>query len=180
MKIALSIVLAGVMFSFTPVAKAVTIGFDELSTGQDVLNFYSGLGVFFSSGWIVSSPDVYLEPDGKSAEISGVGTLNAPLGLSGAFTSFYYSGGPLTVTFYDQEDGLGSVVASLNLAGQLDFTPAGDAFPIFKSVVFDSAAGNRIDAFNNNDFGLVVPEPGAVGLSLIGVAGLILARWRAH
>ena len=50
MRIVFALILIGTMLAFTPLAKAapiVGIGFGELSSGQDVLDFYSGLGVFF-------------------------------------------------------------------------------------------------------------------------------------
>ena len=107
-------------------ADPITISFDQLTVGEDVLNYYNGGlgslgtgpgpsdGVIFSPGWIVGPPDVYSNPSGKSAAISGVATVDIPGGWSGP-TSFYYLGAGGTVSFYSQENGLGTLVGQLVL-----------------------------------------------------------------
>ena len=110
-----------------------------------------------------------------SAEISGLVAFNIPDGWLG-LTGFYYLGGPLTVRFYEEEGGLGSLVGTLDLPGSVDFDATGGAFPLFRSAVFDSASGNRIDTLING--GLPIPEPGSLELALVVAAGVLLARYR--
>ena len=145
-----------------------------MQVGEDVLNYYNGgfgslgtgpgpsFGVIFAPGWIAGPPDVYGSPGGKSAAISGTGIMNVPAGWSGA-VSFYYFGAPLAVDFYDQQNGLGALVGTLNLPPEGSFFPAGAALPLFRSAVFLSG-GDNIDALTNGGF--VVPEPGTVQLWL--------------
>jgi len=168
---------------------ATTISFDQLQAGEDVLNYYNGglgsmgsgpgpsAGVIFSPGWIAGPPDAYSAPGGKSAAISGTATVNVPAGWSGP-TSFYYLGGPLTVTFYSQQNGLGSLLGTLNAPGESIFFPTGLSLPLFQSAVFLAPNGDRIDAFTNGGF--VVPEPGTVQLCLlaVGILSLIALRLR--
>lgn len=166
-------------------AGLITISFDALQTGEDVLNYYNGgfgslgsgpgpsLGVVFSAGWIVGPPDVYGAPGGKSAGLSATAIMDVP-GWSGP-VSFYYSGGPLVVDFYSGQNGNGSLLGTLDLSGEASFTPAGIIVGPFESAVFESS-GDQIDALTNGAF--VVPEPSAFELSLLGVGLLKLAALR--
>jgi len=184
--------IAGIL-ALTASAKAgiVTISFDGLKSGEDVLGFYNGgfgsegsgpgpsLGVIFAPGWIADPPDVYGYVDGKSALISGTATMNVPDGWSGA-VSFYYLGAPLVVSFYDQQNGLGTLVGTLSLGGDLEFDPAGaHHLPLFRSAVF-SSSGDRIDALTEGAF--VIPEPGTAQLLLlaVGVFSLTALSRRLH
>jgi hypothetical protein len=178
-----ALVLAGFLIlpANTNAGPITTISFDDLQTGEDVLNYYNGglgslgsgpgpsLGVIFSPGWIVSPPDVYDgEPGGKSAYISGAATMDVPAGWSGP-VSFYYFGGPLVVDFYSDQGGTGSLVQTLSLPGSDFFDPAGNAVPFFESAVFKSS-GDRIDALTNG--ALVIPEPSTFQLFLLGILGI--------
>ena len=167
-----------------------TISFDGLQTGEDVLNYYNGglgsmgsgpgpsLGAIFSPGWIVGPPDVYEGPlSGESVGLSSTAIMNVPAGWSGP-VSFYYSGAPLVVDFYDGLNGAGTLVGTLNLPGAMLFTPDGDTLPFFKSAVFEpGAGGDRIDALTNGAF--VIPEPSVFQLSLAGIGLLILTALRS-
>ena len=186
-----SFLIAGIL-ALTASAKAgiVTISFDGLESGEDVLGYYNGgfgsegsgpgptLGVIFAPGWIAGPPDVYGYVDGKSALISGTATMNVPDGWSGA-VSFYYLGAPLVVGFYDQQNGLGTLVGILSLGGDLEFNPAGADLPLFRSAVF-SSSGDRIDALTEGAF--VTPEPDTAQLLLlaVGVFSLIALGRRLH
>jgi hypothetical protein len=175
-------------------AAIISTSFDELQVGEGVLEFYNGgfgslgtgpgpnLFISFGPGWIAGLPDNYGAPGGKSAAISAVAVVNLHQGFAG-ITSFYYTGAPLVVDFYDQESGLGTLVREFSLPlafGGVNFGGvAGGNVPFFKSVVFRST-GNRIDQLT---FGSqVVPEPGTLEFSLPGVAVLSLAglsrSWR--
>ena len=135
--------LAGIL-SLTASAKAgiVTISFDELQVGEEVLNYYNGgfgslgtgpgpnFGVSFYSAWIAEPPDVYGHPGRRSAEISGDAIMNVAGDWSAdwiGYVSFYYFGAALEVDFYDQQNGLGNLLATWNLPAvqALDFNPAG-------------------------------------------------------
>jgi len=186
--------IAGIL-TLTASAKAgiVTISFDGLKSGEDVLGFYNGgfgsegsgpgltLGVIFAPGWIAGPPDVYDGyADGESAAISGTATMNVPDGWSGV-VSFYYQGAPLVVNFYDQENGLGTLVGTLNLpAAGGSFMPAGADLPLFRSAVFSSSGDDRIDALTEGAF--VLPEPDTAQLLLlaVGVFSLTALSRRLH
>jgi hypothetical protein len=173
-----AVLLAGIL-TLPAIANAgiITIGFDELQVGEDVLNYYNGgfgslgtgpgpsYGVSFAPGWIAGPPDVYGAPDGKSAAISGQAIMNVSAGWSGP-VSFYYMGSPLVVDFFDQQNGLGNLVGTLTLPAEVSFFPAGDALPLFRSAVFTST-GDRIDALTNGQF--VVPEPATAQFFLLGM-----------
>jgi len=186
---ALVFVLSGV---FATTARAVaTISFDQLQVGEDVLNYYNGgfgnmgsgpgpsAGVIFSPGWIAGPPDTYGTPGGKSAAISGTAIVNVPAGWFGP-TSFYYLGGPLTVNFYSQQNGLGSSLGTLNSPEESNFFATGLSIPLFQSAVFLAPNGDRIDALTNGAF--VVPEPGTVQLLLLaaGFSRLIALRLKTR
>jgi hypothetical protein len=170
----------------------ITISFDALQTDEDALNYYNGgfgsmgsgpgssLGVIFSPGWIAGPPDVYLAPGGKSAGLSSTAIMDVPAGWSGLF-SFYYSGAPLVVDFYDGLDGAGTLVKTLSLPDSSSvstlngFSPAGGDLPLFESAVFrPGASGDRIDALTSG--ALVIPEPSVFQLSLGGI-GLLSLIW---
>ena len=102
------------------------LSFNELQFGEDVLDYYNGgfggagsgpgpaLGLSFTPGLIAVEGDVYLDPDGKAAE------LDAPevvMNISGGFSGlvqFYVLGGPIDVAFYDELDGLGNLVGTIS------------------------------------------------------------------
>ena len=177
-----ALVLAGILIlaANTNADPITTISFDGLQTGEDVLNYYNGgfgslgsgpgpsLGVMFSPGWIVSPPDVYDEPGGKSAYINRSATMNMPNGWSG-LVSFYYLGGPLVVDFYSGPGGTGNLVQTLSLPGSDVFDPDGDKIPFFESAVFQSS-GDRIDALTHG--AQVIPEPSTLQLFLLGILGI--------
>jgi hypothetical protein len=196
MKTHASTFLIVAMLITTPGAEAAAIGasFNELQVGEDVLECYNGgfgnlgtgpgphEGISFGPGWIAGPPDNYGEPGGKSGGISRVAIVNLHQGFAGP-TGFYYIGAPLVVDFYDQENGLGTLVWEFDLppagGGQHFGGLAGGTVPFFKSEVFRST-GNRIDSLV---FGAQpLPEPGTLELSLLGVAVLSLAglsrSWR--
>jgi hypothetical protein len=182
----LCVLMAAALLIVTLQARGATIGFDELQTGEDVLDYYNGgfgslgtgpgpsSGVIFSTGWIVGSPDVYGALNGESAAILRTGLIDIPAGWSGP-TSFYYSGS-MQVNFYSQESGLGTLVGSLQLASEPSFFAAGATLPLFRSAVF--TGGGRIDALTNGFF--VIPEPAALKLLLVGfiVFSLAVLDWK--
>jgi len=186
-----ALLIVGIL-ALTAIARAgiVTISFDQLKSGEDVRDFYNGgfgnagsgpgpsLGVIFAPGWIAGPPDFYRDPEGKSAAISEITTMNVPDGWSG-IVSFYYLGGALVVDFYEEQNGVGPQVGTLNLLAVGEFLPAGNGdLPLFRSAVFRPSSGNRIDALTNGMF--VIPEPGTAQLLLlaVGVFSLrALRRW---
>jgi hypothetical protein len=169
-------------------ANEIVISFDELETGERVLEFYNGgngsdgtgpgpdMDVSFSSGWTAGSPDVYWNAaGGNSAEISGQSLVNMHTGWSG-MTSFYYSGEALEVSFYDAENGLGNRVGTWDLPAQAAFSATGEYVPLFFSAVFTSSGVNRIDALTNGS--AVIPEPTSLLLLSSGLGAIALAARR--
>jgi hypothetical protein len=179
------LLVATALLAFTlPCRGNAIIAFDQLQVGEDVLSYYDGGfgslgtgpgpadGAIFSPGWIVGPPDVYGLPSGKSAAISGTAVLNIPAGWSGD-TSFYYLGSGGVVSFYDRENGLGALIATLDLPPESNFFPAGEDPRLFQSMVFTMTGPTSIDALTNGGF--VVPEPVTLKLLLCGVTVLGLA-----
>lgn len=176
-----------VTFATNATASIITIGFDPLANGETVLEYYNhgfgGMGsgpgpdlsVSFSPDWVASPPNVYRALGGNSAAFAGTAMINFHEGWAGP-TSFYYQASALAVRFYAGENASGSLVATLNL-GPGDFAPTGLSTGItpFHSAVFVSS-GARIDALTNG--AEVIPEPGGLALTIIGLATLGLAAVR--
>jgi hypothetical protein len=186
MRIQFGMAAAAMILTFASDATAgiITISFDALASGEDVLEYYDGgsgslgsgpgpaMGVSFLPGWIVSPPDVYSTPGGKSVAFTGSATINFHQGWAG-ITSFYYLGSDLTVSFYDAEDGLGNLLDTLSLHPSATFLPAGGDVSTLRSAVFTSTGG-RIDALTNG--AQVIPEPAGFILSMIGLAVVRMLR----
>jgi hypothetical protein len=138
----LALAIAGGVSLSTNAAAGTVISFDQLQVGEDVLNYYNGGmgsmgsgpgpadGVIFSAGWIAGLPDAYNAPGGKSVAISGTATVNVPPGWVEP-TSFYYSGGPLTVSYYSQPNGLGTLLGTRSEPGSPFFSQRARTFHSF-------------------------------------------------
>jgi hypothetical protein len=85
------------------------------------------------------------------------------------------------VDFYDQESGFGNLLATWNLPPEsyASFPPYRKGVQLFRSAVFHTAGIDHIDSLTNG--ALVIPEPVAGQLSLLGIVGICsliaLRRW---
>ena len=72
--------------------------------------------------------------------------------------------------FYAQQDGSGKLVDTWSLLPNSGTDGVGGVLPLFRSAVFHSDDGNRINYLTNGAY--VVPEPGAMQLFLLGIVGV--------
>jgi len=175
---ALRFLLVAIVFTVVN-AKADPLGvfslsFNELQFGEDVLEYYNGgfggagsgpgpaAGISFTPGLIAVAGDVYLDPDGKAAELDAPEVImNVSDGFSG-LVQFYLLGGPIDVAFYDELDGLGNLVGTISSPG---FEPVGEILPQFHSAVLSGTTGiTRIDVLLGGppDSPRLLPEPSAL------------------
>jgi hypothetical protein len=164
----------------------VTLDFNNLQVGEQVLGYYNGgfgsvgtgpgpmYGITFTSDF-VTVPQGVFGPPLRAEELTGnSGTVDITPAFAGFF-SFYYanSDGSASVSLYSGLDGGGTLLDTIPLAQAAAFTPAGkfEALP-FESAVFSGTAGELI--FDNITFGggLVVPESSSI--SLLWIALLVV------
>lgn len=194
----LTLVLAPTVFSLSAAAFPLSLTFEGLNDGEAVLEFYNGgtgsagsigpnVGVSFSAsaqafifGSLAPSPVTVLQFAGGSGFLNIPGGADATEGFS-----FYYGAadGPVTVTLYSDEDGGGSVLATLNLDPSIFPLPLFDIAGVFtsqtvKSVFFSGPEGTLYDTVTFG--GQVLPEPGSASLMLAGGALLLLVRRRTR
>jgi hypothetical protein len=172
----------------------VSLNFNDLQIGEEVLGFYNGglgsldtgpgpdLGITFTSDFVTVPFGVFGPPELSEQLTSDSGTMNVAAGFSGG-VSFYYatvSGVPGSVLLYSGLDGTGSLVASLALPEDGGFEANGlGVFPPFRSAVFN---GNGLMLDNITlapGGGLVIPEPSSISLLWIGLATFFIIARRA-
>lgn len=200
------------LLSVVASAGTVTLTFEGLQAGEYVNNFYNGgtgslgssgtnYGIGFSIGTACLDSDVpggncnsANEPSPETVLDFGDSTgaiMNVYAGFTTGFSFFYAANEPGYVTVYDDLDGTGNILATLNLDKNLPcgvgdptgyyacWVPIGVTFDgIAKSVNFGGAA--RFIAFDNITLGSDtpgrVPEPGSMmllGSGLLGLAGVV-------
>lgn len=166
----------------------ITLDFNSLQLGEQVLNYYDGgfgslgtgpgpnLGITFTSDFVTVDQGVFAPPALGEELTSASGTMNVNGGFSGPFSFYYINSAPGTsAELFSGPDGTGMEVGSLSLTPEPGFFPAGDIFSNFESVVFLSTSGGLV--IDNVTFGgIVVPEPSMLVLFALGLAGL--GFWR--
>jgi hypothetical protein len=171
----------------------VSLDFNDLQIGEEVLGYYSGgsgslntgpgpdvgLGITFTSDFVTVPFGVFGPPELSEQLTSDSGTMNVAAGFSGGL-SFYYatmSGIPGSLLLYSGLDGSGSLVGSLLLPEVGGFEAAGlEQLTPFKSAVFNGN-GLMLDNITFAPGGeLVIPEPSSISLLWIGLAAIFIAR----
>lgn len=169
-------------------AAPIVLSFDGLQPNEGVAEFYNGgfgslgsgpgpgLGVSFSPGWTLTPAG--LPP--PAIQASGMAIVNIHGGWVGTTSWYALTGNGVAVRFFDQEDGLGSLIGALTIGPAAFFTPAGATLPMFRSIVFDSMGTYQVDTLVNGAF--VVPEPETWRLVAFGMLGwaVVVRRSRAR
>jgi hypothetical protein len=162
----------------------VTLNFNTLIVGEQVLNYYDGGFGSLGSGpgpnfGVTFTPDVVIVPEGvpfgnvlQGAQVSSGGIMDVNGGFSGPF-SFYYSSGSGAVQLFSGLDGSGTQVGTIALAPEAGFFPAGNPEPFFESAVFQ-LSGPSVIIDDVTFGGIVVPEPALAALMAMGIGVLIL------
>lgn len=183
-------------------ANPVVLDFEGIAapgTNAAIGNFYSGLGVTFSSNALaINGYNGSAEPTPTSVLFflqGAAATLNYAAGFDTGF-SFYFSSNTTdgNIQVFDGLNGTGNVLASIALPSQASsncpsgstgtyctWTPIGVSFAgTAKSINFGGAA--NFIAFDNVTFGSAVPgvpEPSTYALMALGLAGIgFVARRR--
>jgi hypothetical protein len=174
--------LALAVAALAPPAAAVPIvslTFDELQPGEDVLSFYAGgfgslasgpgpnYGVTFSPG-VISESLGNVSPNEASFQQGAILDLATP--FTGLF-SFYHMGDAGSVHFFSGPNGTGSLVSTLAVPSSAGFFPVSDLLPLFRSAVWEVPGSIDTVTFGAS----VVPEPPVVVSLGIGLGALALA-----
>jgi hypothetical protein len=173
----------------------VSLGFNDLQVGEEVLGYYDGgfgnlgsgpgpnLGITFTIDFVTVAQGVFGPPFQAEELTSTSGIMNvlpAFGGTGGTFSFYYTNSGPDdgVVNLYSGLDGSGSLVATIPLLPTAGFVAASplEGLPLpFESAIFTGAAGALV--FDNITFsppgiGPVIAEPSSVSLLLIGLLGV--------
>lgn len=183
----------------------IVLNFEGIGNLNPVGNFYAGLGITFSPATLAivdsdagGSGNIANEPSPDTVMFfldANNAILNYAAGFTTGFSFFYSSSEPATVTVWDDVNGGGNLLGSLNLNAQAFgcpgdptgafacWAPVGVAFAgTAKSINFGGTA-NQV-AFDNITFGTdtpVVPEPAtwAMLITGFGLVGSAMRRRRA-
>jgi hypothetical protein len=179
------------LYTFSALSSAadpVTLTFNNLQVGEEVLDYYNGgfgslgtgpgpnEGVSFTSD-LVTVPEGVFGPPLRAEELTGTsGTMDLTPSFTGPF-SFYYtdSGAPGSVTLYSGPDGTGTPQAPIFLTPATIFSPAGGLTAPFESAVFSAAPGTLV--IDNVTFGAyVIREPSSIVLLFTGLVAAWLGK----
>ena len=151
--------------------------FSGIPPGEDVGNFYAGVGVSMTGFTVVLGGVMGLND--QSARVSPGAILNSADGIT--LLSFYLDGGPMELEVYSGAWGSGALLDTARADARGPWDPLGLFLPGAHSIrfSFDSEVTlPQIDSVTNIDF--VVPEPGTRWLALLLLPPmLILKRLKA-
>lgn len=158
-----------------------SIGFQGLTDGEDVGNFYQSLGITFT-GFTAVAGHYYTclgTPETCSASVGFGAVMDVQPGFQNALSFYFNQGGSGDVLLYDGLDGRGTLLADVALwQATSEWEPFGFTFPgLAKSAVFN---GNMEVAVVTMGGGFVVPEPATLVLLLssLGTIASLKRRWR--
>jgi len=204
-KLAVAAALAAALPAF---ADIVVLDFEGIGDYNPVGDFYNGVGgpnygVTFSPATLAlvdadagGSGNFANEPSPDTVMFfldANNAILNVAAGFDTGFSFYYSSSTEASVTVYDDVDGTGNVLGSLNLVAQgmdncsgdpsgafCNWTAIGVAFAgTAKSINFGGTA--NYTGYDNITFGTdvpVVPEPSTYALMALGLAGIGLVTRR--
>ena len=198
------ITLAAVSLVATSAANAtiITLDFEGIGNQVAIGNYYNGgLGVNYGVEFVGNALGIIAAEAGGTGNftnapsmpgimfwLDGPATImNVSAGFTDGFATYYTSiNQPGSISIYDDLNGTGNLLATLNLAALGSQGTTGAAYDTWaligttfkgtgKSVVFGGSA-NYI-GYDNVTFGSNIPAPGA--LALLAVAGCSARRRRA-
>ena len=202
MKPLITIATASLMTASAAHAAIITLDFEGIGDQVAVGNFYNGgLGVNYGVEFVGNALGIVAAEAGGTGNftnapsmpgilfwLDGPATImNVSAGFTDGFATYYSSiNQPGSISIYDDLNGTGNLLATLNLVALGSQGTTGAAYDTWalvgttfegtaKSVVFGGTA-NYI-GFDNVTFGSNIPAPGA--LALVAAAGLTARRRRA-
>ena len=202
MKSVITIATVAVMTASAAHAEIITLDFEGIGNQAAVGNFYNGgLGVNYGVEFVGNALGIVAAEAGGTGNftnapsmptilfwLDGPATImNVAAGFTDGFATYYTSiDQPGSISIYDDLNGTGNLLATLNLSALGSQGTSGAAYDTWaligttfkgtgKSVVFGGTA-NYI-GFDNVTFGSEIPAPGAV--ALVAAAGLTARRRRA-
>lgn len=189
--------LAFLTFAAVSHADVVTLDFNALKIGEEVLDYYNAgsgnlgsgqgpnFGITFSSDFVTVADGVFGPPFRAEELSTSRGILDIPAGYSGIFSFYYKNSGAFgEIIFCSGLDAFGCTLTQLGLSPSSTFVSAGLLLPvpIHSVVIFGDANKLVFDDITEGAFlpppGSAVPEPNSVILltTLLAALWIVLRR----